>query len=253
MKLGAQLYTLRKDTQSAEGLLASLYAVKELGYKAVQLSGQGVGISDEEIAGFLKETGLVCAATHFGFEKLKGDFAGVVKAHGLWGCGYVGLGSMPEEYRRSEEGFVAFAKEASELAGRFKAEGLCFIYHNHQFEFQRFGQKTGFELLMENSCEALQFEIDTFWMQVGGGDVPALIERAAGRSDVIHYKDLVIDGESKQCMAEIGQGNLNWEAILRASERAGVKWVLVEQDECRRPPIESLGISLEFLNGKGIF
>jgi sugar phosphate isomerase/epimerase len=54
-------------------------------------------------------------------------------------------------------------------------------------------------------------------------------------------------------MAEIGQGNLHWDAIIRASEKAGVKWVLVEQDECQRPPIESLRLSLEFLNGKGIF
>jgi sugar phosphate isomerase/epimerase len=53
-------------------------------------------------------------------------------------------------------------------------------------------------------------------------------------------------------MAEVGEGNLNWPAILTACREAGVRWYLVEQDVCRRDPFESLGISLRNLKTMGI-
>ena len=32
--------------------------------------------------------------------------------------------------------------------------------------------------------------------------------------------------------AQIGEGNLNWPAILSAAAESGVRWYLVEQDDC---------------------
>ena len=98
----------------------------------------------------------------------------------------------------------------------------------------------------------MQFELDTFWVQTGGGDVVDWIKRLQGRMDVVHFKDMASDGQAKQIMAEIGQGNLNWDGIIQACRSIGVKWYLVEQDVCQRSPFESLDISRRFLNGKGI-
>jgi sugar phosphate isomerase/epimerase len=42
----------------------------------------------------------------------------------------------------------------------------------------------------------------------------------------------------------VGEGNLNWPAILRACRQAGVEWHIIEQDICQRDPFESLEISL---------
>jgi sugar phosphate isomerase/epimerase len=53
-------------------------------------------------------------------------------------------------------------------------------------------------------------------------------------------------------MAEVGEGNLNWEAILAACREAGVLWYIVEQDVCQRDPFESLGISLRNLRSMGL-
>jgi len=60
----------------------------------------------------------------------------------------------------------------------------------------------------------------------------------------------VLDWET--AMAEVGEGNLDWEEIIKASEEAGVEWYLVEQDVCRRDPFESLAISFRNLNRMGI-
>ena len=52
---------------------------------------------------------------------------------------------------------------------------------------------------------------------------------------------------AEQVMAEVGEGNLNWPAILQACREIGVEWYAVEQDVCRRDPFESLKISYENL------
>jgi len=67
----------------------------------------------------------------------------------------------------------------------------------------------------------------------------------------VHLKDMGMkDGE--QVMMEVGEGNLNWGAILEACREAGTEWYLVEQDVCQRHPLESLKISLENLKEMGL-
>ena len=54
-----------------------------------------------------------------------------------------------------------------------------------------------------------------------------------------------------QLFAEVGEGNLNWHAILDACKEAGVEWYIVEQDTCQRDPFESLGNQPEKPQGDG--
>jgi sugar phosphate isomerase/epimerase len=63
---------------------------------------------------------------------------------------------------------------------------------------------------------------------------------------VVHLKDMAIV-ENNQVFAEIGEGNLNWPAILQACRDSGVEWYVVEQDTCLRDPFESLAISYSYL------
>jgi sugar phosphate isomerase/epimerase len=54
-------------------------------------------------------------------------------------------------------------------------------------------------------------------------------------------------------MAEIGEGNLNWSAIIDACDAAGVEYALVEQDQTYdRTPFEALEISYNNLREMGL-
>ena len=88
-------------------------------------------------------------------------------------------------------------------------------------------------------------------MQHGGADPAAWVRKVAGRMPVVHLKDMVIL-EGKQIMAEIGEGNLNWPAILGACKETKVEWYAVEQDVCQRNPFESLKISYDNLKAMGL-
>ena len=251
-QLGAQMYTVRDFTKTTEDLQRTLRKIKEIGYDAVQVSGIGADIPVPVVADLLRENELVCAATHIGFAEMQNDLDAVIEKHKAWGCTYVGVGAMPESYRGSAEGFAKFAREATAIAENLRKAGLIFVYHNHQFEFRKFGGKLGMDILFEESGDAFQFELDTFWVQKGGADILHWIDKVRGRMDVVHFKDMAIDASAEQIMAEIGQGNLNWDAILTSCKDTHVKWHLVEQDVCQVDPFESLKISYAFLTGKGL-
>jgi sugar phosphate isomerase/epimerase len=249
--LAAQLYTVREFIQTADGLATSLRQVRAMGYTAVQISGIGP-IPDAVVKSILDDAGLTVCNTHVRVAWPWNNLDPIIAQHHLWKCKHVAVGSMPQEYRVSEEGFRRFAAEANETGERLSKAGLTFSYHNHSFEFVRFGKRTGLDLIYEETDPRyLKAELDTYWIQHGGGDPAAWIKKMNQRMPTVHLKDMVIlDGQ--QAMAEVGEGNLNWPAILQACREAGVEWYAVEQDECQRDPFESLKISYDNLKAMGL-
>lgn len=251
--IAAQLYTVRQFAQTIEGLAISLQKIRAIGYRAVQVSGIGP-ISDADVKALVDQHGLTICNTHVRpSEALWNDIDAVIAQHQLWNCKHVAIGSMPAVYRsEGEAGYRRFAREASQIGAKLHAAGLTFSYHNHSFEFVRFGKRTGLEILYEESDPRyLQAEIDTYWIQHGGSDPAAWIQKVSGRMPVVHLKDMVILND-QQTMAEVGEGNLNWATILPACKAAGVEWYAVEQDICQRDPFESLQISYNNLKAMGL-
>lgn len=248
--IAAQLYTLRDYTKTPADIAQTLKRVKALGYDAVQLSALGP-IAPAELQQILDAEGLVVCATHVNYERLQDDLEAVIDEHRLWKCKHVAIGSLPTAYRTAE-GYHRFAQEASHVARRLAAAGLTFGYHNHSFELETFGGRTGLATLYDESDPSVfTGEIDTYWLQHGGADPAQWIRRLKGRLPLVHLKDMAIK-DNTQVMAEVGEGNMNWPSILAACQEAGVAWYIVEQDFCQRDPFESLAISLRNLHSMGL-
>ncbi|CAH1191459.1 hypothetical protein PAECIP111892_00649 [Paenibacillus auburnensis] len=245
--IAAQMYTLREFTQTPEGLREAFQKLKDIGYQAVQISGIGK-IDPQLVKQYADEAGLVICATHVSWDRLVNDLEALAAEHKLWNCKYIGLGALPVEYQNSLEGYRTFARLASDIARTLQQEhGLQFIYHNHDFEFERVDGVPGVEVLLkESDVNALGFELDLYWVQAGGGSPVDWIRKVQGRMQVVHLKDMAVV-DRKQVFAEIGEGNMNYEDIIKACRETGVEWYVVEQDVCRRNPFESLAISLNYL------
>ncbi|HCK09475.1 MAG: xylose isomerase [Gemmatimonadetes bacterium] len=251
--VAAQIYTLREFTKTPRAIASSLKRVAEIGYKAVQLSGLGP-IDPKEVKTICDGEGLEICATHVGYDRLRNETSAVIDEHHLWECKYPAIGGLPPAYRENgAEGYVTFAKEASQVARTLSDAGLTFGYHNHSFELEKFNGRTALQILLEQSdSEVFQFEIDVYWIQHGGADPAEWIRKVKGRSDLVHLKDMEMKGR-EQLFSEVGEGNLNWPSILDACREAGTRWYIVEQDRCQRDPFESLGISLKNLADMGLF
>lgn len=249
-RIAAQLYTLREYTKTTEDFANTIKRVKEIGYDVVQISGIGP-IPYTDIKHILDDYGVICCATHISFERMKDEPETVIEEHNLIGCKYPAIGSMPDSYRNAE-GYPAFAKEVNAVGKRLAEGGLRLGYHNHSFELEKFGARTGLQIIFdETNPEYLTAEVDTYWIQHGGGDPAKWIEDFTSRIPLVHLKDMTVR-TGTPIMAEVGEGNLNWPRILQACEKAGVEWYIVEQDVCERDPFESLAISLKNLKGMGL-
>lgn len=251
LRIAAQLYTIRDYIRTPEDIETSLKKVKDMGYNAVQVSGMGP-IGYGELKSIVDELELTICATHISFERMEEDIEDVIEQHKTWDCKYVGLGSMPQEFRGSREGVIEFVERASKVSKILQDNGLKFIYHNHAFEFVKFDGKTIMDILLEETDEDFGFEIDTYWVQAGGANPVDWIYKVQGRMDVVHFKDMGMNYDNKQKMTEVGEGNLNWPDIIKACRETGVKWCAVEQDICERSPFESLEISFNNLKELGV-
>lgn len=249
-RIGAQYYTLRDHIRTIEDFEESCRKVKEIGYQTVQISGTPLGAAGmKEI---LDRYGLKVVVTHRSFEDFRNDLQEVMDYNRTLGCELCGVGAMPGWARESGENLSRFIREASEAASDLRKEGLYFGYHNHAFEFARVeGRYIMDRLIEETHEEEFRFIADTYWIQAGGMDPAAFLKKLGGRTMAVHFKDLKVNVDNSTEMAEVGQGNLDWDAIIEACETAGVKWALVEQDVCRRDPFESLKMSYDYLTGKG--
>jgi sugar phosphate isomerase/epimerase len=245
--IAVQLYTLRSLLHDPSRIGDVLGQVRDIGYGAVEVAGipeAGVGQFGEE----LRRAGLVACAAHVSLDRLQRDPETAAAECRDWGCEYIVVPSVPDAYR-SREGYARFRTEAAELDTRLRTYGLSLAYHNHAFELERFGGRTGLDLLFAEG--ALLGEPDTYWLQFGGVDAGGWIRRLAGRVPLVHLKDLAID-RGNPVDAEVGEGNLDWPGILAACRDAETKWLIVEQDAPRRDPLESVAISYANLTKMGV-
>jgi sugar phosphate isomerase/epimerase len=249
--VGAQLYTVREFTKDLDGIADTLKKVADIGYTAIQISGFGPA-DPREVAKLCEDNGLTVASTHRSWPDFLNDLDTEIEIHKLWKCEHPAIGSLSGEYR-SLDGLKRFLDELAPISERLAAEGMDFSFHNHNDELVKYEGKTWLARLYDQaSPDMLKAEIDTYWIQAGGGDPAAWVRRCAGREPLLHLKDFTMAPGREQRFAEVGEGNLNWEAILAAAQEGGVEWYLVEQDQCYdRDPFESLAISYRNLVAMG--
>lgn len=249
--IGAQLYSLRDTMKTPADMADTLKQVAEIGYTTVQVSGIG-DIEPAELVKLTDDNGLQIVVTHMGWPTFQNELDEVIATHKTWKCSHAAIGSLPGEYH-SADGVKRFVDELAPIAERLAAEGMDFSYHNHSHELVKQGQTTWLaQVYALAGGDMLKAEIDTYWIQHGGGDPAQWLRDCAGREPVIHLKDMIITPEREQRFAEIGEGNLNWPAILAACELGGVEYMMVEQDNCYdRAPIDALATSYRNLKAMG--
>lgn len=246
-QVAAQLYTVRDSLKTPADIAASLKKVRAIGYRAVQVSGMGP-IDEAELARILDGEGLVCCGTHEPTMKILDNPEAVVERLNKLGCRTTAVPAPAGIPLTTLEEVKSYASRINSAGLVLRDAGKILCYHNHHYEFKRVEGRLILDLIYsQTDPKNLAGEIDTYWVQYGGGDPVSWCKKLAGRLPLLHLKDYAIDAENKAAFAEIGAGNLDWPAIIEAAEGAGCEWFIVEQDTCPADPFDSLAQSLRYI------
>ena len=240
--LSVQLYTVRSAL--AEDFDGTLARIAGYGYTQVEPFA-----FVSSLAGLrrLGEHGLSAPTAHVGL--LSGDQEEIFAAATEVGIGTVIEPAVREPHWASEEAIRATAEQLNAAAEKAAEHGLRVGYHNHWWELEaQVEGRHGLEVLADHLAPEVGLEVDTYWAQAGGADVPALLERLGDRVFALHVKDGDGTLDTKKQVA-VGSGVLPvWDYIEARPDALRV----VELDDSSGDLLEALRDSHAFLSaGRG--
>ena len=284
LKVGIQLYSVKNAI--AQKPYEVLRQVAETGYRYIEAAnhnamrdpGVGFGVTARELKRSLDELGLQIVGCHV--NPLREEYLQeVLDYHAELGSTQIGCDIEFFPY-----GDMDYLKRRCETFNRIgelcQERGMRYYYHNHYQEFQRFGDKLVYDIIMENTDPGLVYaEMDTYWIAWGGQDPVSFMRKYNDRLILLHQKDFPknageplcmydglvsrdkeIDGEVFQrtknplSFTEIGTGVLPIQDYISAARSCpNLDYIILEQDATQLDELESISVSMKaFQKFKGV-
>src|SRR5215204_508478 len=239
--LGVQLYTFR--VLAKQDPVAMLDTVRRLGFTHVE-GGSTYGMPMERYLEVLKSKGLRTTSMLASYEKFRDSSDAIVAQAKALGAKYAGIAWYPHQGTFTEADARKAITDFNVFGRKMKDAGLTFVYHNHGYEPQPFGDGTLLDLIIrETDPELVKFEMDVLWTWLPGVDPVALIKKYPGRFKLMHIKDMkpgvprgsLTGGIPDSLKSVIGQGQVNWTEVFKAAKADGLEHYYLE-DETTDPP-----------------
>jgi sugar phosphate isomerase/epimerase len=253
-QIGVQLYTVRdlmKD--DFDGTIAK---VAQVGYKEVEFAGY-FGRTGQQVRAVLDKNGLKAPSTHVQYDELDDKFPSVIETSKEIGLEYIICPWIPEELRKSPDIWNQASDKFNKCGEQAKSAGLQFGYHNHWFEFLPTNGVLPYDLLLKQCDPKLVImEMDLCWISTTGTDPVKYFNEYPGRFPLVHVKDVktmpkITTGGTQNFgdtvdLTAVGSGVIDWKRIFAHSEKAGIKYYIVEHDHPKQP-IENITESYNYL------
>ncbi len=257
--VGLQLYTIR-DAMAADPV-GSLQKVSDMGYKYVELAnyadGKFYGFSPTEFKQTVSDLGMEVLSSH---TKVEAEGITIENArkmaddHAELGVKYCVQPWVNEEDRNIES-YKKMIADWNEVGRIMKEVGIRFGYHNHNFEFANLdGIVPYYDLFLKDlDPELVTMEIDLYWVSKAGQDPVEMFNKYPGRFELFHMKDKAFESDpmydvEKEDITSVGAGVIDFKRILAASEKAGMKYMFVEDDnQGNGKPFEGIETSIRNL------
>ncbi|RZK82598.1 MAG: sugar phosphate isomerase/epimerase [Pedobacter sp.] len=253
--VGLQLYTLKDELpKDVKGVIAK---VAQAGYKEVETYGYTAeagfwGMNPKEFKALLDENGLKAPSGHFGLDSyVKSgnveELKPLIEGAAALNMEYFTCPWLDPTLRTNIADYKIVAARLTEAAKLCKASGLKLAYHNHDFEFTKYGNETGYDILLaETDKDQVKFEMDLYWVVRSGNDPVALFDKHPGRFVMWHVKDM--DKTNNTINTEVGTGTIDFKAIYKHAKTAGLEHLIVEQENFSIDPFQSIKKSFDYVN-----
>ena len=260
VQLGVQMMMLKNEV-AERGMYDVLAEIKDSDLHTVEVSQIAMtekhtadlerGVSQLGVSVGALSVALEGAKANATTDALDRDWDKIVADCRRLDCRYLRIGMMPREAMTAKHLTEEWAATCEPYAARLKEQGITLCYHNHHVDLAQFDGERIFDIV-RRVAPSMEFEVDLHWVQRGGMAPLDMLEAYAGVCRLIHLKDYrvtpvpqeALDAEARGekgafaqafaqivQFAEVGQGNMNWPALLPASEAAGAEFFFIEQDD----------------------
>ncbi len=230
--MGVQVYSVKGFETDVPG---SLKALADDGYVVLELAnyndatGLVAGYKPAEFADLVKKYGMEVISSHASAKFDVKDEAGTLAAwgklfddHKIMGCKYVVF--PMNMWAGTVEGVKAECDLMNKIGDEANKRGIKFGYHNHNLEFATIANtKEMYEdfLIANTDPQKVFFELDVYWITVGGQDPVAYLKKYPTRFKALHIKDEYVVGAS---------GKIDYKAIFNQFYKNGYKDWFVEME-----------------------
>ena len=236
-EIALQLYSLRNEMR--EDVKGSHQLIADWGIKYIE-GGGTYGMEQDDYKKFISGLGLSVIAVGADFKLLQENPQAIIDNAKAYGAKYATCFWIPHT---NGEFSIKETKEAIEVfnkAGKIlKDAGITLCYHPHGYEFKPHGNGTLFDELLKNS-KNYDFNMDVFWVQMGGGDPLAIMKKYPKKFPLLHLKDRAkgtpgsSDGRGDvETNVVLGTGDIDIHGLIKQAQKVGTKYLIIEDESSR--------------------
>ena len=248
-EFGIQLYSLRDYFRT--DIENSLKTISDWGITTVE-GGGTYGMDETKFRNLLSKYNLETISIGADYEELKNNPKAVAEKAKRYGARFVMCAWIPHNGNRFTIDDIKASTAVFNRAGNIlKKEGVTLAYHAHGYEFRPHEYGTLFDYMAQNA-KNFSFEMDVFWVQHGGENPLALLEKYPDFVVMLHLKDMqkgvvgnTTGSEDVETNVVLGTGQVDIAGIVKKARELGVQYMFIEDESSR--VLEQVPQSLRFL------
>lgn len=249
-EIALQMYSLRNEMKVDPAKY--LQMIPSWGINALE-GGGGYGFTEAEYVKLLAENNLRTIGVGADYDQLERDIQPIIDAAKKANAVYATCYWIPHAAGQLS---LEEAKKATELfnstGAKLKAAGITLLYHPHGYEFASTKGGVVMDYILENAKE-FAFNLDVYWIKMGGGDPLAIMKKYPGKFPMLHLKDRkkgtanTKNGEGDvETNVVLGTGDIDIAGIILEAKKQGTDYLTIEDESSRS--VQQIPLSVAYIN-----
>lgn len=248
-EIALQLYSLRNEMK--EDPVKYHKMISDWGISALE-GGGNYGMSDAEYAQLLTDNNLRVVGVSADYNQLTKTLQPIIDEAKKYGAKYATCYWIPHTEGAISMDEIKVATALFNSVGeQLQKEGITFTYHPHGYEFAKEGKGVVMDYMLKNA-EHFAFNMDVFWVAMGGGDPLKIMKKYKGKFPQLHLKDRKIgtpgspDGRGDvETNVVLGTGDIDIDGLIKRAKKQGTKYLVIEDESSRS--VEQIPQSVAFI------
>jgi sugar phosphate isomerase/epimerase len=248
-EIALQLYSLRNEMK--EDPIKYHKMIADWGISALE-GGGTYGMSDSEYAKLLADNNLRVVGVSADYNQLTKTLQPIIDEAKKYGAKYATCYWIPHAEGAISMDEIKVATALFNSVGeQLQKEGITFTYHPHGYEFAKEGKGVVMDYMLKNA-EHFAFNMDVFWVAMGGGDPVKIMKKYKGKFPQLHLKDRKIgtpgspDGRGDvETNVVLGTGDIDIAGLIKQAKKQGTKYLVIEDESSRS--VEQIPQSVAFI------